>query len=88
MRLLDRLNRDRMNCEPFELADAERMEANRQELHRIDPDAVRILTTNIIDAHRSWAVNARFSEENRAYAAAKHAAGRMDLYHRLFAGAQ
>jgi hypothetical protein len=80
--------RDQMNCEPFEIAAAHRMEANRQHLHQIDPDAVRILTTNIVDAHQSWTVNAAFTAENSAYAAAKHEQDRMDLYRRLFEGTQ
>ena len=58
-RLTDR--RDRMHPEP---ADApELLEANRQYLIRIDPDAARILTTNAIDAHHSWKVNDAFTDE-------------------------
>jgi hypothetical protein len=89
MGLLNRLtNRDQMHCEPFELAAAERMEATRQHLIHTDPDAAQILATNIVTAHQSWKVNAIFSREIREYAVAKHAAGRMDLYHQLFADAQ
>lgn len=77
--------RDGMHCEPFEIADAERMEANRQHLIATDPDAKRILTTNIEDAHTSWKINARFTAEQLAYSEVKHRQGEGHLYQRLFA---
>jgi hypothetical protein len=85
--LLDRLRPDRMNSEPFELEAARRMEAVRQCLIKTDPDAARILATNIIDAHMSWKTNAAFTKEVQAYAVAKHAAGQMHLYDSLFVDA-
>lgn len=84
MNLLDLLRSDRMNSEPFELEAARRSEAARQRLIKTDPDAARILTTNIIDAQTSWKTNAVFTRELQAYAAAKHNADQMHLYDSLF----
>ncbi|MCX5209791.1 hypothetical protein OG689_10895 [Kitasatospora sp. NBC_00240] len=78
-------NRDRMHCEPFEIEDAARMEANRQRLIATDPDAKAILITNIEAAHQSWKVNTKFSAEQVAYSNAKHSKGEGHLYQQLFA---
>ncbi|MGW2371696.1 hypothetical protein [Kitasatospora sp. NPDC001683] len=86
MGLLDRITRrDRMQCEPFELDDARRMEANRQDLINKDPDAAAILATNIEDAHRSWETNRRFTAEVQHYSSVKHQKGEGHLFQQLFA---
>ena len=84
MSLLDRLRPDRMAYDPVDAEAAHRMETARQRLIKTDPDAARILTTNIIDAHKSWKANAVFTKEVEAYAVAKHNADQMHLYDSLF----
>ena len=77
---------DRMHPEPTETANATRMEANRQLLIREDLDAKRILTTSFEIGQASWKDNGVLTNQMAAYADAKAAANRIDLYHRLFAG--
>jgi hypothetical protein len=73
-----------MAYDPVDAEAARQMETVRQHLIRIDPDAARILTTDIEDAQKSWKTNAVFTKELQAYAVAKNAAGQMHLYDRLF----
>ncbi|MGW6912561.1 hypothetical protein ACWGB8_01865 [Kitasatospora sp. NPDC054939] len=77
--------RDRMRPEPFEIDDAQRIESNRQQLIREDPDAAQILTTNAVDAHRSWKVNEKFTAEVVTYSGIKHRKGEGHRYQQLFA---
>ncbi|MFD0405581.1 hypothetical protein [Kitasatospora sp. NPDC127116] len=75
----------RMHLEPFEVDDARRMEANRQYLIQQDPDAARILVTNVEDGHRTWKRNAQLTREIEQYSSVKHRQGEGHLFQRLFA---
>ncbi|MFE2911431.1 hypothetical protein [Kitasatospora indigofera] len=70
----------------MERADAEKLDANLGRLRRTDPELDRIFTVTFLAAHHDKHARKRLVEEIEAYAAAKHAAGRMDLYNALFAG--
>jgi hypothetical protein len=69
-----------------ERAAAELLDRNFARLRKADPDLDRIFSTTFLDAHRDDRARDRLTEEIKAYATAKHAAGRMDLYNALFAG--
>ncbi|MFD7982135.1 hypothetical protein ACFV4M_01980 [Kitasatospora indigofera] len=72
--------------EAYERACAELLDGNLARLRRADPDLDQIFSTTFLDAHRDDRARDRLTEEIKAYAVAKHAAGRMDLYNALFAG--
>lgn len=71
-----------------EIVHHERLEANRQHLIAIDPDAARILTINFTQVLDKPENSRAIADIAAAYCEAKHAAGRMDLYYRLFAGTE
>ncbi len=86
--LLERITGRRAAAEEEaqERAAAELLDRNLASLRRQDPDLDRIFSSTFLAAHRDDRVRDRLVDEIRAYAVAKHAAGRMDLYNALFAG--
>jgi hypothetical protein len=83
--LRERINRSRVE-ERFEAGQAAQCDANLAQLCRIDPDAARIFTVSFTDAHRDPALQDQLTAQVKAYAIAKHAVGRLDLYNQLFNG--
>lgn len=71
-----------------EIASHQRMEANRQQLIRTDPDAARILTVDFTQVLDNPANSRRVAEIVVDYKAAKIRQGREDLYDALFAGTE
>lgn len=84
--LLDRLTGRARAEEAQEQAAAELLDSNLARLRRQDPDLDRIFTASFVTArHDDWQ-RGRLVAEIQAYATAKHAQNRMDLYEALFAG--
>lgn len=71
-----------------EIASHQRMENNRQQLIKTDPDAARILTVDFTQVLDNPANSHRIAEIVVDYQEAKLRQGRQDLYDALFAGTE
>lgn len=83
--LRERITRNRADNE-LERQQAAQCDTNLAQLKAADPDAARIFTTGFTAAHRNPALQNQLDEQIKAYATAKHAVGRPDLYNQLFNG--
>ncbi|MDH6125942.1 hypothetical protein [Kitasatospora sp. GP82] len=72
--------------EAQERAAAELLDGNLARLRRQDPDLDRIFAIGFMQVHHDQTLSTRMAGQVQAYATAKHAQGRMDLYGALFAG--